>query len=82
MKAANLFTLSAAILAAGMLHAQAPDGSAIEPVAAGNQIPEIPGAENSLPAIESSDLPAPSDSPAPPAAPTPGDPATAPFGPR
>ena len=81
MKAANLFTLSAAILAAGMLHAQAPDGSAIEPVAAGNQIPEIPGAENSLPAIESSDLPAPSDSPAQPAAPAPGDPATAPFGP-
>jgi type II secretory pathway component GspD/PulD (secretin) len=60
MKASNLLTLSAAILAAGMLHAQPPDDSAIEAVAAGTQIPELPGAEDSLPAIEPSDIPAPS----------------------
>ncbi len=84
MKAANLLTLSAAILAAGMLHAQSPDDPAIEAVAAaGAQIPEIPGAGDSLPAIEPSGLPAPSEIPAAPA--PPGDPAApgaaAPFGP-
>ena len=84
MKATNLLTLSAAILAAGMLHAQSPDDPAIEAVAAaGAQIPEIPGAGDTLPAIEPSGLPAPSEIPAAPA--PPGDPAApgaaAPFGP-
>jgi type II secretory pathway component GspD/PulD (secretin) len=87
MKPANLLILSAAILAAGMLHAQTPDDSAIEAVAAaGAQIPEIPTAGDTLPAIEPSDLPAPSENPAPPAAPAaPADPAApgaaVPFGP-
>jgi type II secretory pathway component GspD/PulD (secretin) len=87
MKAANFLTLSAAILAAGMLHAQIPDDSAIEAVAAaGAQIPEIPTAGDTLPAIESTDLPVPSETPAPPAPPAPGNPAAAPgtaapFGP-
>ncbi len=86
MKAANLLTLSAALFAAGMLHAQSPDDPAIEAVAAvGAQIPGIPPAGDTLPAIEPSDLPAPAELPASPAAAAPGDPAVpataAPFGP-
>ena len=77
MKAANFFTLSAVILAAGMLHAQPTDDSAIEAVAAtGAQIPEIPNAGDTLPEIEPTELPAPAPTPAP------GEPAAdAPFGP-
>lgn len=97
MKAANLFTISAAILAAGILHAQTPAGSLIEPVNPGNdsalEIPHTrgPGSLSTAPA-EPSDLPPPSEAPAapglpgeatPPAAPgTPGAPAgAAPFAP-
>ena len=83
MKAANLLTLSAAILAAGMLHAQNPADSLIEPVAAtGAQIPGLPAAGDTQPEVEPTDLPPPAEIPA---APAPGDPAApataAPFAP-
>ncbi len=88
MKAANLLTLSAAILAAAMLHAQSPADPMIEPVAAAEApLPEIAAVDSALP--EPSDLPPPSEltAPAEPPTPTPapGEPVTpaagAPFGP-
>ena len=94
MKAANFLTLSAAILAAGMLHAQTPADPTIEAVAAaGAQIPGIPGAGDTLPDIAAPpELPPPAEIPAAtasaPAPPNPGEPAAhpapgsaAPFGP-
>ncbi len=94
MKAATRLTVSAIVLAVGMLHAQTPVDPLIELVApAEGQIPEIPAPGNDIPgpapaADEPSDLPPPSNIPPPsapavhviPAAPgTPG--AAAPFGP-
>lgn len=91
MKAANLFIISATILAGGMLHAQTTAGSLIEPVNSTNdsalEIPQA-GASGSLTPVsaEPSDLPPPSELPAAPAAPglpgeaphpaTPGTPGT------
>ena len=94
MKAATRLTISAVVLAVGMLHAQTPIDPLIEPVApAEGQIPEIPAPANELPDVtppveDPSDLPPPSSIPSPagpneqvtPAAP--GAPAAAiPFGP-
>ena len=94
MKAATRLTISAVVLAMGMLHAQTPIDPLIEPVApAEGQIPEIPAPGNELPDVtppveEPSDLPPPSSIPSPagpneqviPAAPgTPGS--AVPFGP-
>lgn len=71
MKAAKLITLSTAILAVGMLHAQTPAGPLIEPVAeAGNTIPEIP---SSIPP-----LPEPATLPILPQAPAPANPSQSP----
>ena len=94
MKAATRLTITAVVLAVGMLHAQTPIDPLIEPVApAEGQIPEIPAPGNELPratpsADEPSELPSPSNIP-PPAGPgtqvipvAPGTPgAAAPFGP-
>lgn len=68
MKAANLLTLSAALLAVGMLHAQSPADPLIEPVApAEGQLPEIPAPGDPGPApADLSDLPPPADLPAQP----------------
>ena len=50
MNAASLITLSAAVLAAGLLHAQIPVDPLIEPVApAEGQIPAIPEAPGLVP---------------------------------
>ena len=80
MKAANLLTLSAAILAAAMLHAQSPADPMIEPVAAAEApLPEIAAAGSAIP--EPSDLP-PSELAAPAAPADHGEPAAAaPFAP-
>lgn len=94
MKAATRLTITAVVLAVGMLHAQTPIDPLIEPVTpAEGQIPEIPAPGNELPratpsADEPSELPSPSNIP-PPAGPgtqvipvAPGTPgAAAPFGP-
>ena len=78
MKAPNLLTFSAAIIAAGMLRAQAPVDPMIEPVAAADaQFPEIPASGNSLPSpADLATPPAPAE-PAAPGAPV----AAAPFAP-
>ncbi len=63
MKAAKILTISAAILAAGLLHLQAQVDPVIEPVAAaGAQIPDLPSAGNTqveAPAtvVESAEIP-------------------------
>ena len=91
MKTATRLTISAVVLAMGMLHAQTPIDPLIEPVApAEGQIPEIPAPSDALPEAtpspdEPSDLPPPSNVP-PPSGPgpqvSPGSPgAAAPFGP-
>ena len=53
MKAATLLTLTTAILAAGMLHAQTPADPLIEPVAAAGQeqLPSIPEATGTSPEV-------------------------------
>jgi len=85
MKAANLLTISASLLAAGFLYAQSSEDPMIEPVAAaGAQIPDLPASGNSVP--EPSSIPASSDIPPTPAGPddptVPVAPAAgAPFGP-
>ena len=83
MKFAKCLTFSAAVLAAGMLYAQNPADSLIEPVAAATEASQaaMPAADTSLAATadEPSDLPPPSDLPeAPvPPAPQPAGPAVA-----
>ncbi len=94
MKASTRLTITAVVLAVGMLHAQTPIDPLIEPVApAEGQIPEIPAPGNELPQAtppveEPSDLPLSSNMPPhagsgsqviPVAPGTPG--AAAPFGP-
>ncbi|MES2657460.1 MAG: secretin N-terminal domain-containing protein [Verrucomicrobiota bacterium] len=78
MKAANFFSVTAAILATGLLHAQTPGDPLIEPVAAAGDLPAIPDSGNSLPesAPPAGELPAVPDlpSPADPAPSAPGDP--------
>ena len=96
MKAANFFSISAAILATGLLQAQSPADPLIEPVAASGDIPSLPPAGNSLPESsapvgQAGDLPpvpglpsTPEQSAPPPAPANPGDPAApagAPFAP-
>jgi type II secretory pathway component GspD/PulD (secretin) len=51
MKSLNLHAISAAIVVTGLLHAQAPVSSAIEPAVspAGDLVPAVPDAGNSLP---------------------------------
>ncbi|MES2474150.1 MAG: secretin N-terminal domain-containing protein [Verrucomicrobiota bacterium] len=50
MKSLNLFSISAAIVVTGILHAQTPDEMMIEPVApAGDLVPAVPESGNSLP---------------------------------
>ena len=93
MKAATLFSITATVLAAGLLHAQTPGDPRIEPVAAAGELPAIPAAGNSLPesappagqpgGLAAPEVPSPSDVPPPPPA-NPGDPsapAGAPFAP-
>lgn len=85
MKASKLLTLSAAVLATGMLHAQSPPDSPIEPVAIPSEaLPEIPSSETTPLVNPEPSLP---EEAAPPALPpnpdgTPATPAVAaPFGP-
>lgn len=95
MKVANLLTVSSALFAAGMLHAQSPSDGLIEPVnPASEELPQIPQRTGDLPEapnnsgdlaqVPASDLPQPADIPPPPSpadAVIPGAPAAAPFGP-
>ncbi len=96
MKAATLLTLTTAILAAGMLHAQTPADPLIEPVAVAGQeqlpsIPEATGTSPEVPAPAGDLVAAGTDFPAtdipPPPAPAPataeqgGAAPAAPFGP-
>ena len=93
MKAANFFSISAAILATGLLHAQSPADPLIEQVAASGDIPSLPPAGNSLPESaapvdQAGDLPpipglpaTPDESAPPPAPGDPSAPAGAPFAP-
>ncbi len=92
MKAANFLSISAALLATGLLHAQTPGSPVIEPVAMPTDIPSLSPAGNSLPeSAAPADLPpvaglpiAPDPSVPPPAPSNPGDPAapaSAPFAP-
>ncbi len=80
MKAANFFTLSSALITAGMLHAQAPNEVPIEQVATpgellGSPLANAPGPDPSAPSVAPAGLPAPADLPPPAPAPPVSDPA-------
>lgn len=57
MKAVKFLSISAALLAAGMIHAQTSVDPLIEPVATDGRLPESQTAEVPLPSAEPSDLP-------------------------
>lgn len=89
MKIAKFFIFSSALLAAGTLHAQSPEGSMIEPVApAAEEIPQVPspgsdlssGAPPGAPvAVEENNIPPPPNEPI--EVQTPGGATATPFGP-